>query len=61
MLLERNGIPEPLATFLIDLFSILADLTARRTVSGATFAISDLLLHDIGIIIFPKTKLKWRN
>jgi hypothetical protein len=37
---------------LIDLVSILAALTARITASGAMLAISDFLLHDLGIIIF---------
>jgi hypothetical protein len=56
--LERNGTPKAVDTLLIDLFSILAALTARKTLSGAMFVVSDFLLHDLGIIMFPKTKLK---
>lgn len=55
---ERNGIPKSLPTLLIDLFSILTALTARRTVSGAVFALSVLLLYVLGIIMFPKTNMK---
>jgi hypothetical protein len=55
---ERNGIPKSLATLLIDLFSNLTALTARRTVSGAIFALSFFLLYVLDIIMLPTTKLK---
>jgi hypothetical protein len=55
---ERNGIPKSFSTLLMDVFSIMAALTARKTVCGAIFAIPDFLQHDLGIIVFPKTKLK---
>jgi hypothetical protein len=31
---------------------------AQRTLSGAMFAFSDFLLYDLGLTVFPKTKLK---
>jgi hypothetical protein len=51
---ERNRIPKSLATLLIALM-------ARRTVSGAMFALSDFLLCHLGITEVPKTKFKLRK
>jgi hypothetical protein len=58
---ERDGIRKYLAVLLIDFFSILTALTARRIVSGAMFALSVFLFYDLGITEVPKTKFKLRK